>query len=726
MKKFTPFLILSIIGFLPVISIGQVTPGSADNFITVWNTQETNEITILTEGEGYNYDLYWEEVDNASNNGELLALNGNTTLEGLNSETEYRVEITGNFPRIHINNDAVEREKLIEVSQWGTLLWSSMENAFFGCKNMDVTATDVPNLSMVNSFHGMFRGCLNLVGDGANWEWNTSTITDMSWMFTNIDAHMPGSNPFNQDIGNWDVSAVTDMSYMFCVATSFDQDIGNWDMSNVSNMEGMFYRAFNFNQDIGSWDVSSVTTMDGTFRGARFFNQDIGRWDVSNVTTMSKMFKIALNFNQDIGDWDVSGVTNMEGMFKSATSFNMNIGDWDVSNVTNMDRMFSRWDSPTGGSSPFNQDIGRWDVSNVTSMESMFRSTSAFNQDIGSWDVSSVTTMRHMFEFSSFNQDIGAWDVGAVTDLSWMFFNARSFNQDIGEWDVSSVVDMNNMFFSATSFNQDIGRWDVSNVTIMWGIFLDASSFNQDIGEWDVSNVEYLSQIFHRAESFNQDIGGWDVSGSVSFNSMFAVATSFNQDLSSWDLENAVNLEDMFRDATSFNQDLGDWDISNVRTMNRMLNNSGLDCSNYSTTLIGWANQPEILDSVRLEAEGLMYGSFAVHARDEVLISDKGWDIRGDALDDDCVPVSTSNLYDDFPGIAVFPNPATDLIRLSGERELGSTRVEIYNTTGVKMGGYTLDISPEATIDISKWSAGVYIIRISLEDSVHAFRFLKL
>jgi len=38
-------------------------------------------------------------------------------------------------------------------------------------------------------------------------KWNTSKVTDMSWMFERT--------PFNKPIGNWDVSNVTDMSWMF-------------------------------------------------------------------------------------------------------------------------------------------------------------------------------------------------------------------------------------------------------------------------------------------------------------------------------------------------------------------------------------------------------------------------------------------------------------------------------------------------------------------------------
>jgi len=39
-------------------------------------------------------------------------------------------------------------------------------------------------------------------------------------------------------ISNWDTSEVTDMSYMFDGATAFNQPIGNWDVKKVKDFKG--------------------------------------------------------------------------------------------------------------------------------------------------------------------------------------------------------------------------------------------------------------------------------------------------------------------------------------------------------------------------------------------------------------------------------------------------------------------------------------------------------
>jgi hypothetical protein len=101
---------------------------------------------------------------------------------------------------------------------------------------------------------------------------DTSSVTDMRYMFTEVDA-------FNQPL-NFDTSSVTTMSYMFS-NSSFNQPL-NFDTSSVTNMKGMFYGS-SFNQPL-NFDTSSVTDMSSMFLSAAF-NQDISGWNVASVTT---------------------------------------------------------------------------------------------------------------------------------------------------------------------------------------------------------------------------------------------------------------------------------------------------------------------------------------------------------------------------------------------------------------------------------------------------------
>ena len=84
---------------------------------------------------------------------------------------------------------------------------------------------------------------------------NTSEITDMSYLFKNLDDIE--DNDF--DVSNWDVSNVTDMAYMFMNCKKFNGDLSGWDVSNVTSMPGMFGGCESFEGNgIENWNISNV------------------------------------------------------------------------------------------------------------------------------------------------------------------------------------------------------------------------------------------------------------------------------------------------------------------------------------------------------------------------------------------------------------------------------------------------------------------------------------
>jgi len=382
-------------------------------FITTWKTDNPGsssdtQITIPTTGTGYDYIVFWEEVGNPSNSGNNGPFTGDAIIDFPSIGT-YQVSISGDFPRIYFNHapfvNENDHDKILSVDQWGDQQWDSFFNAFKGCSNLEVNASDIPDLS---------------------------NVVTMKNMFSNATS-------FNQDISNWDLSNVLYINGLFSGATSFNQDISSWDISNVISMTSLFSDATSFNQDMSSWDISNVTNLSSLFSGASSFDQNISGWDVGHITDMSGIFSGATSFNQDISGWDVSSVTDMGNMFSRALSFDQDISGWDVSSVEDMSNMFFEFTT-------FNQDIGGWDVSSVSNMSSMFRGASTFNQNIGDWDVSNVTDVISMFsDATSFNQDLSSWDLRNVLVLTQMFFGATSFDQNLADWDVVDVFDMSNM-----------------------------------------------------------------------------------------------------------------------------------------------------------------------------------------------------------------------------------------------------------------------------------------
>lgn len=374
-------------------------------FITIWKTDNPgdiedgasndNQIIIpIDQSEDlalvYNFEVYWEEVDNPTNNGSIVGVTDNHTIDFPTPGT-YRVEITGQFPKMFFNNHG-DKSKILSVEQWGDIVWKDMRFSFRGCDKISIHAEDAPDLSQVTDMWGMF--------------WGSS---------------------INQPINHWTISNVTNIGNLFRDAKQFNQELNQWDVSNVTLMPQVFMNAESFNQDIGSWDMSNVTNVGAMFNGAANFNQDIGSWNVSSVTLMNAMFQFASSFNQDISDWDVSEVTNMNLMFRGATNFNQPIGKWDIGRVNVISHMFN-------GATNFNADLSNWDIGSATDLKYMFNNAISYNQNISNWNVSHVTNTSYMFYgATSFNQDLSNWKMNNVSDMSNMFRNSgiSPYNYDI-------------------------------------------------------------------------------------------------------------------------------------------------------------------------------------------------------------------------------------------------------------------------------------------------------
>ena len=263
-----------------------------------------------------------------------------------------------------------------------------------------------------------------------------------------------------------------DSSYMFYYLYNLASitGISDWDTSSVTNMSYMFslagYSATTWSiGDLSSWNTSSVTSMSNMFnsagRSATTFSLDLSSWNTSSVTVMSSMFYqagySATTFSLgNLSSWDTSNVTNMNGMFNSAghsaTTFSLgNLSSWDTSNVTNMNGMFN-----SAGHSATTWSIGdlsSWDTSNVTDMGSMFdyagfSATTWSIGDLSSWDTSNVISMGNMFSYAG--------------------YSATTFSLNLSSWDTSNVTYMGSMFsyvgYSATTWSVTIPQTNGNNI----------------------------------------------------------------------------------------------------------------------------------------------------------------------------------------------------------------------------------------------------------------------
>jgi len=168
----------------------------------------------------------------------------------------------------------------------------------------------------------------------------------------------------------------------------------------------------------------------------------------------------------------------------------------------------------------------------------------------------------------------------------------------------ANVVNMSYMFYNATSFTGSlISGWNVSTVTNMQYMFANCTAFNLALPLWKTQNVTNMAGMFNGATIFNQ---------------AFIGTTAFN-------VSKVLNMSFMFAGATAFNQSLGVWNIGKVRDMTDMFIESGLSVTNYSSTLIEWADKPTLQSNVPLGAGSIKYNAAARNAHNYLTAAPLSW-----------------------------------------------------------------------------------------------------
>ena len=307
----------------------------------------------LVVGAGSNYNVDWG--DGTSQTG----VTATTTTKTYTTAGIYDIKLTGVVNHQVINNTSSDRLKYTKIKQWGSSCTATtLNNAFFGCVNLRVTATDSPNLTGCTNTQAMFRSITALGSFDAS-GWNTSSITSMANMFQ--------STNFNGNITTWNTASVTTMQGMFQSNASFNQNIGSWNVGNVTNFASMFQSAISFNQNIGAWNVSNATDMTSMFQTASSFNQNLSSWNVGKVTNFLSCFTgaSAMSSNTSVASWrpgtGLTGTTTFNMSSALTISSSTNIGG-DFTSF-NMIRCFHIGSMLSGGNS--NHNYGVWDIRNV-------------------------------------------------------------------------------------------------------------------------------------------------------------------------------------------------------------------------------------------------------------------------------------------------------------------------------------------------------------------------
>ncbi len=580
----------------------------------------SNSLILDIEGSG-SIKYYWTAtIEGASGSGYLT--NGRNYIQGLSqfSKIEFRVNsknllyfkmVAG--PQFYINYNSPNL--LLDITQWGNAKWKSFEQSFINCKILNITATDIPNLSNCTSLNRMFMDCYKLVGPTNINNWNVSNISNMVNMFAN-------AKNFNQDISDWNINKVTDMSGMFYSAIRFNQNLSKWGLkiNPAINMSNIFdYSALdlnNYDAIINSFDTNGITGRNLGANTLSYCNSLMAR---NNL--IGKGWNIIgdeLQCNPALNDfvtlWDLS----KPGSGSNQIKFNIQAPIDPFNSV----EIFYSWNTipsgPSGAGSLYNGDnvISGLPNGKTIELRIKFVKLEAFKAnndelrliDIKQWGKAAWTNFYTSF-YGCSNLDISATDLPNLrncTTTAYMFNQCSSLTgpQNINLWNVSNIEYMNYMFSVAENFNQKISDWNVSKVINMGNMFYLAYSFNQDISNWNVGNVTDMSQMFYLAKNFNQDISSWNIS---------KVSNMFN----------------MFSNSYNFNKNLGNWGSklnSNVN-LGQFLDYTGLSQKNYDATLKGFD-----VGGITGRKIGVYNLKFCAANTERANLIAKGWTFSGDAL----------------------------------------------------------------------------------------------
>jgi len=443
------------------------------------------QIVVDSTTEVFDYEVDWGDGNTDSN------VTGNIT-HTYSSVGTYDVKITGTFPNIYFFN-RFDRFKVLEIKNWGNIEWQSLRNAFFGCQNMTITATDEPDFSNVVSFYRTFTNCytMDFPSPTATKNWVSSNATNLQQMFSACRS-LTGA-----DCSGWDVSNVSNFSYCFYdnrLNTSVNTT--GWDVSAGTNFSFMFMQCYVLEEIIGIEDwrfrLDAFVSLYVTFRDCRKISFDLSNWTVGKVNNFSGTFRSCYELGSlDLGSWDTSSATNMSQMFYNCLDV-ASLGDidnWDVSNVTDFSYMFQQCKQLVA-------DTSSWDTSSGGNFTSIFYTLNIQNaaEQTGykNWDLSSCVgaATASMFFFGALGDAFltegfpSNWNIGNSTSLSGCFRRV-----DFGETNITCNITTSNLLTSCYTAFMELGYYTATSIT-----------FNSN---FDVSGVTNASYMFANNGTFS-------------------------------------------------------------------------------------------------------------------------------------------------------------------------------------------------------------------------------
>ena len=239
----------------------------------------------------------------------------------------------------------------VDMLDWDFSNVTYAYGAFYGTKISNVSANLV---NAKDSIYSMFRESYADSINISNLE-ISNKVTDTMWMFGDTKST---SIDFVDNNGNtkFDTSGVTNMSYMFMNSKNLTtiNGLNKLNTSNLKDIGAMFYNCNSLTSlDLSDWDTSNINNVTSSLNT----NDKTGLFEycfelvdlklprkfiTAKVKDISGMFNNTRLTSLDLSDWDTSRVHNMRHLFHNDTALErLNLVGWDASSLSSTDWIFA-------------------------------------------------------------------------------------------------------------------------------------------------------------------------------------------------------------------------------------------------------------------------------------------------------------------------------------------------------------------------------------------------
>ena len=552
---------------------GHPSGGATDErLITVWRTTAANETVTIpfqygnhnptTIAQAINFDIEWG--DGNSESYQAATTNQAFIQHTYSTPGDHEVKITGRCSGLFMGsssggNDATNRNRLIEVKNWGDTKITGITYMLAYCENVTVTATDSPTrlpsgtsgAVYYTQARRMFYNCNSIINLDISM-WDPTLWDDINYMYEMFAAlrncqelKIPSGISVNAsnmqycflNVG-WDSSAGCTIIWNNFTNSNASQllnyfmngcrikgtsQLNDWTINSISNTTYAFNAQVgtdaNAKLEMKNWSTTGngITSMSNSMRNAAYAYLDVSGWNANmteNVSTWAYMGYSARQMKQ------IKGLNNWK--FNSSASF-----------VYFMYDMRSLLFGPAGSDTNFGSDaFDNPSNSNINFYGAFYLNsyngdggdyTNAHPPNISNWDMSAIGSFDQAFSNAQYNAgfDMSNWDMSNVTDCSEMFYAAYATSRPTT---VTTVF--NNLSSSCTNFTN---CWRGSGVTNV--------IFNSNC---DLSGVTTFSHSLYYPNSWRGNIFSLVFANNADFSSLgsggFQTCDGANVDGAEYDL----------------------------------------------------------------------------------------------------------------------------------------------------------------------------------------------